>query len=179
MIGRFLDILIEQLLHLRSRIQIAKIDSLSPEELGRLKLSECVNRANKSVNEINKAKRGWRAINTLEERVVLGLWLSTAHRHFDAILILSEDKHLSTVANLHYRQMLEILLEVRAFLNYPRKERERVAQEISILATLKYLQKWDVVKEHEKVKDGYQEMEKRLKLYDSQIVDKIKKKKGK
>jgi hypothetical protein len=103
-------------------------------------------------------------------RLALGKWISTSLRHLAAITILAEEHDLSMVADIHFRQMFEILLQVRYFLSTEPSEREKLAERISAWGCLDYLEKLASIKEHDQVSKGYQEMTEQLSTYDQYLI---------
>jgi hypothetical protein len=112
----------------------------------------------------------WKSNPGTGARAALGKWVLTLVRHLGAISILAEEHDLSTVADVHYRQMFEIQLQVRRFLATAHSEHDRLAEKISAWGCIDFLDKLEPVKDLEVVRKGYEEMSARLSLYDPALV---------
>jgi hypothetical protein len=106
-------------------------------------------------------------------RAALGKWLTTSVRHLAAITVLAEEHDLSTVAEVHYRQMLEISLQVRRFVTATASEQEELAERISAWGCLDFLEKLEPAKELALASKGYQEMTVQLSKYDPGLIARI------
>jgi hypothetical protein len=70
-------------------------------------------------------KEEWTTEPSTGVRAVFGHWLVSAKRHFSATIRLCEEPDLSVVADVHYRQIFELFIQIRyyAFLDLATKER--------------------------------------------------------
>lgn len=117
--------------------------------------------------------KDWEANPSTGVRALLGHWMVDAFRHIRALIALCEEQDLSMVADAHNRQLFEILLQVRHFLSYDENQRERIAQKISAMGCIDFLEKLEPLKDHPIVMPGYLEAERQLKEYDPDIVEEI------
>jgi len=115
----------------------------------------------------------WKSSPGTGARAALGKWVLTSVRHLAAITILAEEHDLSTVADVHYRQMFEIQLQARHFLESPPSEHDHLAEKISAWGCMDFLEKLEPVKDLEVVRKGYEEMTTQLSLYDPTLVASI------
>ena len=116
----------------------------------------------------------WRQHPGTGTRSVLGLWANKLVRHLAAISRLSHGGDLSQIAEVHYRQMIEIWLQVRKYARAAPEERERLAQRISAFGSLEFLEKLEQFKDSNFGQQGYQEALDQLAKYDDQIVKRAK-----
>jgi hypothetical protein len=114
--------------------------------------------------------KSWRENPDTGSRVALGKWITTSLRHLASITILAEEHDLSMVADIHFRQMFEIMLQVRYFITTKPSEREKLAERISAWGCLDYLEKLASIKEHDQVRKGFQEMTQQLSTYDQNLI---------
>ena len=112
----------------------------------------------------------WREDPNAGSRVALGKWITTSLRHLLAITVLAEEHDLSMVADIHFRQMFEIMLQVRYFVATKPSERDKLAERISAWGCLDYLEKLASIKEHDQVRKGFQEMTEQLSTYDQNLI---------
>jgi hypothetical protein len=107
-------------------------------------------------------------------RAVLGLWANKLIRHLAGVGRLSQGGDLSQIAEVHYRQMIEIWLQVRKFARAAPDERERLAQRISVFGSLEFLEKMEQFKGTDFGRQGFQEAMEQFAKYDDQIVKRAK-----
>jgi hypothetical protein len=107
-------------------------------------------------------------------KAVFGLWANRSVRHLTAIVVLARIESLALLAEVHYRQILEIHLQVRYFALASALERERFAQKISAWGCVEWLRKMEPFKEHDFAKAGWREMNDQLSRYDPNIVNEVK-----
>lgn len=137
-------------------------------------LRDTIRKARHRVGEISEAyNKDWIKNPSTGIRAVLGYWMVAAMRHFAALTILSEEHDLSVVAGSHYRQMLEIQIQVRHFIAQDPNQWELLAQRVSAYGCIEYLEKLEVVKSYPTVVDGYMKAQKHLENYDQQLIEKI------
>lgn len=115
----------------------------------------------------------WTNNPSLNVRAVFGHWIVKAMRHFCAITILCEERDLSVVANVHYRQIFEIYLQIRYYSSLSEEVKEKYAEKIMALGCLEYLEKMGVLKDHDHFKQSYEEISKKLAMYDKELVTEI------
>ncbi len=138
-------------------------------------LKNVVEVAREIVSNVSSAyNQDWQENPSTGIRAVLGLWVVSALRHFVALITLCETHDLSMVANTHYRQMLEIQLQIRYFLSLDEDKWEATSQKVSAYGCVEYLDKLETVKDHPTVKAGYREAEEQLKNYNQHIIAEIK-----
>ena len=138
-------------------------------------LKNVVEVAREAVSNVSTAyNQDWQENPSTGIRAVLGFWVVSALRHFVAFITLCEVHDLSMVANTHYRQMLEIQLQIRYFLSLDDDKWEITSQKVSAYGCVEYLDKLEAIKDHPTVKAGYREAEERLKDYDQDIIAEIK-----
>jgi len=112
-------------------------------------------------------------------RAVFGHWLVKAVRHFAAITILCEERDLSVLANVHHRQIFELFLQARYYASVDQEEKEKYTEKISASGCMEYLEKLDILKDHDYIKGAYEEISEKLALYDENLVDEIKRERKK
>ena len=142
-------------------------------EVDALKLRDgVIHRSRELISSVLGAyKEQWKANPSTGVRAALGHWIMNSVRHLAAISILCEEHDLSTVAEVHYRQILEIMLQVRYFLSFDPHERDLVAQRISAWGCLDFLDKLEILKDHKLIKSGYEKAEEQLSTYELDIVE--------
>lgn len=139
------------------------------EHLGRV-----IGLARKAISRVSDAySQDWKENPSTEIRAALGYWVVCATRHFAAITILCEEHDLSMVADTHYRQMLEIQLQIRFYVSLDKSIWERTAQKISAYGCIDYLEKLESIMDHPNVQHGYQEVESLLENFDKDLIDSI------
>jgi len=137
-------------------------------------LKDAIHKARQTVSDVSDAFNcEWSRNPSTSVRAVLGYWMFTAIRHFVALITLCEENDLSMVSGTHYRQMLEIMIQVRYFTSQAISQWETMAQRVSAYGCIEYLEKLKIVKDHPSVVEGYMEAQEQLKRYDQQIVDQI------
>lgn len=104
---------------------------------------------------------------------MLGHWMLKSFRHLMAIVALAKTMDLAKVAEVHYRQILEILLQIRKFASYPPDEQDGVAKKIAIWGILDYLDKLERFRDADFAKGGHEEAEDRLGRFDPSLVDEV------
>jgi len=106
-------------------------------------------------------------------RAALGKWIVTAKRHLSAMIVLAEQNDLWTVSHSHHRQIFEILLQVRHFIQAQTGQHSRLAQKVSASGCLEFLHQLESIKDHPKVRPGYEEMTDLLSKYDSDVIEEL------
>jgi hypothetical protein len=138
-------------------------------------LKKVLDVARETVSKVSDAyNQDWEENPSTVIRAVLGYWVVSALRHFVAIITLCEEHDLSMVADSHYRQILEIQLQIRYFLSGDADKWEVTAQKVSAYGCVEYLEKLESVKDHPSVVDGYYKAQEQLKKYDPHIITEIK-----
>jgi hypothetical protein len=131
-----------------------------------------IHRSRELIGSVSQAfNEPWKANPSTGVRAALGHWIMNSVRHLAAISILCEEHDLSTVAEVHYRQILEIMLQVRYFLAFDPNERDLVAQRVSAFGCLDFLDKLENLKDNELVKSGYEKAKEQLSTYELDIVE--------
>ena len=138
-------------------------------------LESAIDRASAAIAHIaDSFGQPWRQNPGAGTRAVLGLWANKLVRHLIAIGRLSHGGDLSQIAEVHYRQMIEIWLQVREFARAAPEERERLAQRISAFGSLEFVEKLEQFKDTDFGRQGYQEAIDQVAKYDDQIVKRAK-----
>lgn len=137
-------------------------------------LNEVIEKANEVIHVIGDAFRGdWTKDPTTAVRAVFGHWLVNAFRHFRATIILCKEFGLSSVADVHSRQIFEIFLQVRYYASFTENEKENIAEKISAIGCIDVLDKLSILQDHEGVSKGYKEISERLGGYSKNILKEI------
>jgi len=92
------------------------------------------------------------------ERAVFGMWVNNAVRHLAAVAVLAEQGDLALIAEVHFRQILELLLQVRWLAREPQASRESLALKIAAWGCVDYLRKLEPVKNLPIAAPGYAEL---------------------
>jgi hypothetical protein len=145
-------------------------------------LGEVLDKAKEVISVVTEAyKEEWTKNPSTSVRAVLGHWLVSAFRHFRAIITLCEEQDLSMVADVHYRQIFELYLQVRYFTSLDDEIKEKCAEKISTIGCMDFLDKLSALKDHEQIKAAYVEVSEKLEKHDKEIVEEIiaERKKGK
>ena len=119
-------------------------------------------------------KKPWIKNPSTGIRAFLGYSLSRVRRHFAAVIILCEEQDLSTVANVHYRQMFEIFLQVRYFLSFNQDKKEYLVKKIVAWGCVEVLEKLEFSKQRDDEKGGYADVQEQLSHFQKSIIDEIK-----
>ncbi len=147
---------------------ISKYDDITANKL----LGAVINNAKvifKAVLEANKEE--WSKNPSMSVRAVLGQWLITAARHFEAAIILCAENDLYIVADVHLRQIFELYLQVRYFVSLNDVEMEKAVDRIYVIGCVEYIEKLKPLKDHEYIKDGYRNMCEKVSHFDKALVD--------
>lgn len=118
-------------------------------------------------------KEPWTKDLGVGTHLALRKWMITLVRHLATITILAEEHDLSMVAGVHYRQMFEIMLQVRYFIGKNPSDWEKLAERISAWGCVDYLEKLDSLKDHDLVSKGFQVMTEQLSMHDPDLISKI------
>jgi hypothetical protein len=141
------------------------------EQNSQILLKSTIATSRRIIGKVSDAfTKPWRENPDTGSRVALGKWITTSLRHLAAITILAEEHDLSMVADIHFRQMFEIMLQVRCFMETKPLEREKLAERISAWGCLDYLEKLASIKEYDQVRKGFQEMTEQLSTYDQNLI---------
>lgn len=143
----------------------------STERQARAELESAIDQASKAIASVAYSfGQSWGKNPETGTRAVFGLWANKLIRHLAAVTLLSQGGDLSQIAEVHYRQMIEIWLQVRKFADAEPEERERIAQRISAFGSLEFVEKLEQFKDSDFGRQGYQEAMDQLGKYDDQIV---------
>ena len=118
-------------------------------------------------------KEEWTTTPSTNVRAVFGHWQVEAMRHFLAIICLCKNHDLSIVADVHYRQIFEIYIQIRYYASLDQAAKERHAEKMYAIGFIDYLDKMSVLKDHEKIKSTYKEISDALTQCDSELVNEI------
>lgn len=118
-------------------------------------------------------KAEWTNNPSVGVRTVLGLWLVTAARHFEAAIVLCMQGDLYIVSDVHLRQIIELYLQARYFASLEKLQMEKEADNIYVIACIEYLEKLQMLKDHESIKDEYRKILDKVSQYDKVIIEKI------
>ena len=144
------------------------------EEEARLLLEQAITETNVKFSEFSDAFHGeWTRNPPTSERVVLGFWIISAWRHLRAVVVLADSYDLNNVAEVHFRSILEIFLQVRYFIQTEKSKRERMAQKVSAWGCIDYLEKVEKLKGYKFAQAGYAMMNSHLANYDSELIKEI------
>jgi hypothetical protein len=139
-------------------------------------LSEVIDAAHVSISNVSHAfHESWKSNPSTGVRAAFGHWLVSSARHVVAVTTLVQENDLVKVAEVHYRQMLEILFQVRKVASTHGANREHIVQKVAAWGVLDYLEKMEFVKDTEWGRGGYEDVEQRLELFDVELVLEIKK----
>lgn len=137
-------------------------------------LEATISRASDAVRKISDAyNQPWSNNPGTGVRAAFGIWITRAARHLAALTALAKMGDLAIVAEVHYRQMLEILLQVRYLAKADANDRERLAQKISAWGCVEWLEKMEPFKNREFAMQGYKEVSEQLAKYDAELVNEI------
>jgi len=92
------------------------------------------------------------------ERAVFGIWTNNAIRHLASVTALAQQGDLALTAEVHFRQLLELLLQTRRLAEEPRPSREGLALKVAAWGCIDYLRKLQPVKDHPLAVKGYAEL---------------------
>jgi len=92
------------------------------------------------------------------ERAVFGMWVNNAVRHLVAVTVLAEQGDLALIAEVHFRQLLELLLQTKRLAAEPSASRDSLALKVAAWGCIDYLNKLQPVKNHPLAADGYAEL---------------------
>ena len=150
-------------------------DSFSEDDAQK-HLTKTLERARTVISIVVEAfKEPWSKNPSTSVRAVLGLWVVNIMRHFLAIQILAEEFDLIKIADTHYRQMFEIMLQIRFITSAENNKRERLAHKVSAWGCVDYLEKMKRFKDVDFAKNAYIEEQTHLSEYDPDLVAEIKK----
>lgn len=145
------------------------------ERQARAELEIAIDRASEAIARVAYSfAQPWRKSPGTGARAVFGLWANKLIRHLAAVTVLSQGGGLSQIAEVHYRQMIEILIQVRKFASAAPEERERLAQRISAFGSLEFIEKLEQFKDTDFGRQGYGEAVDQLGKYDDRIVKRAK-----
>ena len=154
---------------------IERFDEATAQKL----LHAIIEKAKEVVGVVAEAyKEEWTNNPSTGVRAVFGHWLVNAVRHFGAIITLCEgtlrkEHDLAIVADVHHRQIFELFIQARYYALLDEKSKEKIAKKIYAIGCIDYLEKIDILKDHEYIKDGYNEISDRLSEIDKELVDEI------
>jgi len=92
------------------------------------------------------------------ERAVFGTWTNNAVRHLGAVIVLVEQGDLALIAEVHFRQLLELLLQVRRLAQEPTASRDSLALKVAAWGCVDYLKKLEPVKNEPYAAAGYTQL---------------------
>jgi hypothetical protein len=118
-------------------------------------------------------KEKWTTSPSTGIRAVFGHWFVNATRHFKAAICLCEEHDLSVVADVHHRQIFEQYLQVRYYASLDEHAKEKHAKKIYAIGCIDYLEKMNVLKDHEQIKSAYKEVSDALTQFDKGLLDEI------
>ena len=143
-------------------------------------LEQGLERAYQIISQVSEAfQETWELNPGTGIRALLGSWNIRAVRHLLAIITLADERDLALVANVHYRQMFEIMLQIRYFLSASIDEQEALAEKISAWGCLDWLEKMKSLKDHDLINRGYQQMMEQLETYNPKLVVQIREERSK
>ena len=150
------------------------------EAQARQLLEEAKSQAGELMHRFADAFRSeWTHNPATSVRAVLGFWILKAYRHLRAAISLADSYDLTKVADVHYRSMIEIQLQLRLVLQAPDAERERMAKKVSAWGCVDYLEKTEAFKQFRFGEKGHSEMLAHLSNYEPSLIQEIRRDRGK
>jgi len=150
----------------------------------RKQLQESINQTKAAVIEFQLlAREDWKNKLSPEEYVVFLYWANKATNHLLAVIALCEADmredliaskyELVPIANIHYRQMVELFLQVKYLAKIEKNERPHFAEKAVAFGVVEYLRKMEIFRDDEFAQKGISEMEERLKYFSPEIIQEI------
>ena len=137
-------------------------------------LNIALDNASKVISAVSGAFSGeWKKAPSTGVRAVFGRWANTAVRHLQAVAILAREGDLTAVSEIHHRQLVEILIQVRYLASVDGDVREQYAQKVAAWGCGDYLRKMEKFKDEDFAQAGYTEMEEILEKFDPDIVRQV------